>query len=79
MFTIEYFRGNEKFLPFDSAFLDDCLDGLPQRDLVVVKTSCIDMFAVAYLQSFSQHFCKELLILQSIGSQPDQGHDLLVG
>ena len=79
MFAVEDLRSDEKIFTLDSPLTDDCLDSLPKRNLIIVQTSCIDMPAMPELKPLSQELSEQLLILQPVGAEANERHDLLVG
>ena len=79
MLAVEDLRSDEKIFTLDSPLIDDCLDSLPKRNLIIVQTSCVDMPAVPELKALSQELDQQLLILQPVGAEADQRHDLFVG
>lgn len=62
MFRIHNFRRDKQLLSFYSALADDCLYGFPQRDLIIVVPSSIDVLTISELQSFSEQFSEDELV-----------------
>ena len=78
MFAIEYLWSYEQIFPFDSSLVDDCLDSFAKGNLVIVQTSCIDVPTMSELKSLSQELSEQLLILEPVGTEANEWHDLLV-
>lgn len=66
---VAQFGGDEEFLALDSAFSDDCLDGVAQWDFVVIEASPVDVATCAQLQPLPQQFSQQLLVPEFVGAE----------
>lgn len=78
MLCIHYFGSNKQLFSLHSAFLNHCFYCFSQRNLVVIKTSSINVLAITQLQTFAQQFSQNQLVSEFICTESQQRQYLFV-
>ena len=69
---------NEKIFPLAAVLSNYCFDCLAQSYLIVIESSCVDVFAVSHFQTLSKQIRQISLISDLVGPEADHVKGLFV-